>query len=881
MKRFNLVGSSQLLALCACMSVVLTPSVPVHAQQMTAAAGIVTGMVTDPRGNVVPNATVAIKNDNSGLTTRVTTDQSGRYTKSGLTAGKYTIEFASPGFALSVKTIVVAAQQTQDVSAMLSLGGATDTVTVEAAGSGSSAAQYAPLDGLLEARSARTEISSMFIQNFVSPVADFSEIVETAPGTVSVNPNGVGLGDGKVFFRGFKDGQYDVTFDGIPYNDTNDPSHHSWAFFPSQFIGGVDFDRSPGSASTIGPAPYGGSINLLSRDVAPQMNLRGGVTYGSFNTILADGQFDSGRFGGATKKSALTLDVHRLTSDGFQTYNAQERVGGDIKYQYQVSPKTTLTGFAAVLRLKTNTPDAKAPTRLQVFGDGTAANPGQYNFLLNNDPTSPYYVGYNNYVLPTDFEYIGYKSELGKGWALESKPYTYSYNNRQNIAVQNFDKTGVIIPVSTTSCTPVANSSKVLVTPCGIDKLNSYRKYGANTLATQTSRFGIFRTGLWYEWARTDRSQTPYSVLTRAHDSLANFHEMFWTNSYQPYAEFEYHATTKLTLTGGFKLAAYTQDLKQYADNGKTVGLLAGASYQRNYASYISPLPSADVNYRLRSNWSAYGQFATGSVIPPSSVYDVSVSATNPNPVSTLPKPTLARTFQTGTVVKLKRVTINADGYYTHFENSYTADPNTTSTTGINYQTSGSIVSKGLEAEANFYLTHGLSLYTNGTVGSARYISASIPGASGVLALNPNYQMQVAGTPSNTEAIGMTYQQKYFDIGLFHKRVGTLWNDSSAASTGVVYQGQTLKVKTLSQVIPISPFNITNLFFNYTVRNGSHFDQTKLRLSFNNLLDTRNIVGVSQAAKANAYTPGNADTLSLTPSRSVSFTVTFGYSPKR
>ena len=335
---------------------------------------------------------------------------------------------------------------------------------------------------------------------------------------------------------------------------------------------------------------------------------------------------------------------------------------------------------------------------------------------------------------------------------------------------------------------------------------------------------------------------------------------------------------------GGFKLAAYTQDLKQFADNGKTVGQLAGKPYQRNYASYTSPLPSADVNYRFMQNWSVYGQFATGSVIPPSNVYDVGVAATNPNPVTTLPKPTLARTYQTGTVIKFKHVSLNADGYLTDFQNAYTSDPNTTSTTGINYQTAGSVRTRGMELEANVYVLHGLSFYTNGTIGTAYYSSASIPSYTAKITgdlLNPNYLKQVAGTPSNTEAIGVTYQTRYVDVGLFHKRIGTQFNDASAASTGIAYQGTTLFPKTLNQIIPIDPFNITNVFLNYTIRNGSHFDQTKFRFSLNNLLDTRNIVGTSQAAKANVFTPGPADTLTLTPGRSLSLTVTFGYSPKR
>src|SRR5436190_22734189 len=87
------------------------------------------------------------------------------------------------------------------------------------------------------ARSAQSLISSEYIRNYTSPISDYSQVLLMAPGTFSVSANGPGLGDTKTFFRGFKDGYYSMTYDGIPFNDTNDPTHHSWVFFPAQTIG--------------------------------------------------------------------------------------------------------------------------------------------------------------------------------------------------------------------------------------------------------------------------------------------------------------------------------------------------------------------------------------------------------------------------------------------------------------------------------------------------------------------------------------------------------------------------------------------------------------------------------------------------------------------
>ncbi|HEY4045812.1 MAG TPA: TonB-dependent receptor [Acidobacteriaceae bacterium] len=831
---------------------------PLHAQQGTGqspagkASGTITGTVQDPRGEVLQNVPVTVRGELTGIERKAMTGSQGRFSVSELPVGSYAIEVSAPGFGSVNRTgVQLGAGQTQNIPISLSLGSVAQEVTVEAADSNSLAAQLSPVQALLDAGSARSEISGHFIRYFVSPVADYTEVLQIAPGTFSVNSNGVGLGQSSTYFRGFSDGNYDITWDGIPYNDTNSPTHHSWAFFPSPWLGGVDFDRSPGTASTIGPTPFGGSINLLSKPIPAVQSGRAGVSYGSFNTILTDGQYDSPALG-ANRKTSLSLDVHRMTSDGFQTYNYQKRNAGEIKVQYQFSEKSVLTGFSGVVMLDSNTPNSTAPTRAQVAQYG-------YNFLLQGtDPTSPYYYKYNTYHLPTDFEYVGYRSELGHGWLIDAKPYTYSYYNAQyytNAAPTN--ASGLI----DASCAKPVTKKGVTALPCAIDKLNSYRKYGEAATVSQVSKFGIFRIGLWYEWATTNRYQVPSNPLTRQDQVLPNFHERFYTNSYQPFAEYEYNATGKLTLRGGAKYAYYNQNLTQYADNGKTVGSLGGAPSVNHSAGYSSWLPAADANYRLTSNWSAYGQFAQGSVIPPSSVFDVKNGA-----VQTLPKPSKTTTYQAGSVIKVKRFTLDADVYRIKFQNPYSSFTPPSGGEPIYYLGPDSIT-KGFEGETNVALSHGVSLYANGTVGKATYTGRQVPS-----------NLWVQFTPSNTEALGLTYQQKYLDLGFFEKRVGPMYNDNGA------YHNQ----------VSIASFNTVSMFFNYTLRNGSRFDNTQLRLSFNNLLNAHDVVGVTSAnapvplvvsGAASPYlattAPAGGDLLTQTPGRSVMMSVTFGITSKK
>jgi iron complex outermembrane receptor protein len=552
----------------------------------------------------------------------------------------------------------------------------------------------------------------------------------------------------------------------------------------------------------------------------------------------------------------LFLDIHQLLSDGYQTYNRQKRVAGAMKYQFKLSGKTTISVFGGVLDDWNNTNNTTNPTRAQVaqFGD---------NFLLNNDPTSAYYYGYNFYHVQTDFEYIDFNHDLGDGWRFDDKAYTTRYWNKQNY--QN----GTALNFTTAK-------------PSGVDKLNGYRHVGDTAVLSKESKWGIFRTGVWYDWAYTDRYQVPSNVITWADTPLGNFHEHFITQAFHPFAEYEWRATSKLTITAGIKDAHYNMALNQYQDNGKIVGCLGGkpstspvsgapiciggAAFVSHSIGYNNWLPTLTARYRVQRNWSVYAEFAEGSVIPPSAVFD-----TTGGNVLVPPTPTVAKTYQTGSVLKFNRWTLDLDAYYVHFQNGYDSFLDPVSTESV-FVATGPSNTKGLEAESNILIGHGLSFYINGSVGSAKY-------QTGVNI--PNGGMWVANTPKNTEAFGLTYQHKNWDVGIFDKRVGTMYNDNGTFN--YVINGAKIPYP-VDQAITIQPFSVTNLYVNYTMKGSSFLRGSKLGVSVNNLFDNHNLVGVTPFTAATAavpFAPNPLDQLNLLPGRSFMVSLTVGYAPKR
>jgi iron complex outermembrane receptor protein len=118
--------------------------------------------------------------------------------------------------------------------------------------------------------------------------------------------------------------------------------------------------------------------------------------------------------------------------------------------------------------------------------------------------------------------------------------------------------------------------------------------------------------------------------------------------------------------------------------------------------------------------------------------------------------------------------------------------------------------------------------------------------------------------PHDTETVGLTYLHGNRDLGFFNKRIGQFYNDKAGTN----------------QAVAIDPFNITNLFLNYAIKQASFLRGTKFRVEINNLFDRHNIVGVSPASKNNSL-PAPGDFLTLEAGRSVSVAMTFGYAPRR
>jgi Mg-chelatase subunit ChlD len=89
------------------------------------------GTIVDESGAVVPNATITIKDENTGATRTVQTNSDGNYSVAGLPPGTYSIGVAAAGFKTAqVNDVTIQPGQVFATGVELSVGGVSETVTV-------------------------------------------------------------------------------------------------------------------------------------------------------------------------------------------------------------------------------------------------------------------------------------------------------------------------------------------------------------------------------------------------------------------------------------------------------------------------------------------------------------------------------------------------------------------------------------------------------------------------------------------------------------------------------------------------------------------------------------------------------------------------------
>jgi hypothetical protein len=245
----------------------------VRAQSAT--SGSIQGVVSDPSGGVVTNATVEIDNVVSGYSKTATTGTDGSFKFTNVPFNPYHVTVTAAGFATFTQDIDVRSSVPVSVAVSLKVGAAVMSVTVESTGG-----------DLVENESTfHTDVDSNLIKNvpLESASSQVSSIVTlTTPG-VAADSNGLfhGLGD---------HASNSFSVDGQPITDQQSK------VFSNQIP--ADSIQSLEVISGAPPAEYGGKTSLVivatTKSGLGEKPAHGEITasYGSFGSV--NGGFNVG-----------------------------------------------------------------------------------------------------------------------------------------------------------------------------------------------------------------------------------------------------------------------------------------------------------------------------------------------------------------------------------------------------------------------------------------------------------------------------------------------------------------------------------------------------------------------------------------------------------
>ncbi|WP_293904408.1 TonB-dependent receptor [Phenylobacterium sp.] len=645
-----------------------------------------------------------------------------------------------------------------------------DELVVTAA---SGAAAVAPVKASLAATEPQSIIDRKAIDQFIPATADYTQIVNLSPSVSGTSFNGPGLGEAKSTLRGFKDGEYNITYDGIPWGDANGPTHHSTSFFPSSTIGAVVVDRGPGQAGQLGVASFGGSINLFSPEVSETRGGSQSVSAGSWNTYLSVTKLSSGAIS-QLHDARFLVNLQELKTDGYLSYSGARAYNQLIRAVFPIAEGWDLTVLGTWNYTKVHTNDNSGATLTQVALYGK-------NFALSNDPASPTYYKYNLVTKHTYFNYAKLNGQVTPSLKLEDTVYSYYYKNDTESALDPTlspsdiaNRTGLQI-TQTPGGKPVVNGHVP-----GYTKLNVYKIYGNILHLDQDLPFGTIRAGLWAEKADTGpRARFDYdATISRVNGSytvdyrqkviagvpqyLEYLQNSGW-KQYEPFVDFEWRATPQLTITPGIK---YVSE-KIHVDADVNQKSRQPYHYSKRFTKTLYFFTG---NYKILDNLSVYAQYATGFLLPDISVTQV----VNPN-LKDL-KPQESTNYQAGGVYHGGRLTLDADVYYIKFTNKLQTATVTSAASGtetVNFNLGGATY-KGIEGAATFEAMDHVFLFANGSLNSAKAQGAST--TVGGVPVTIVGGKQIAGAPKSTAAVGILYSDETWSVSLTDKYTGVQWS---------------------------------------------------------------------------------------------------------
>ena len=326
--------------------------------------GSLVGVVSDPSGSVIPNASVQIKSLATDVVRQTVTSAAGEFDFVALQPGQYSLTAKQQGFQEQTKTFEIVVGQRLALNLSLSVGAATQNVTVSA--------------NVETIETASSDVSNLRTRQQVINLPlnsrNFTQLVQLAPG---VNNHGnstnatnggytAGRGTSGAVVNGNPSDIGIYLFDGI---QSVDADANVLIFYPP-----VDAIQEFKVQTSAAPAAYGGGPSIIN------VTFRSGTNtfHGAFYEFLRNSAFDAKNY----------FDSHTNPIPPFHLNQFGANVGGPVIVPHLFNGKDKLFFFADYEGKRQNQSQTyinTIPTLAFRSGDFSALLP-PVDSLPNNSP---------------------------------------------------------------------------------------------------------------------------------------------------------------------------------------------------------------------------------------------------------------------------------------------------------------------------------------------------------------------------------------------------------------------------------------------------------------------------------------------------------------
>jgi hypothetical protein len=273
------------LALAACLSS--------FAQSVS---GDLMGAVYDASGATIANATVVVKNEDTGVEATTKSSATGEYHVSNLPSGSYLVAVTAPGFTKAqLRAVAVTLNKTATVNVTLAVGGAVATVEVSAAAAS------------IDTTTAQVQTTFQSREMMDLPIASGgSGVINLALLNAGVGSSGaIGLGSGPSV-GGQRPRNNNFTIEGIDNNSgsvtgplVTVPNDAVSEFSVQQNQISPEFGHSSGGQFNQVVKSGGNSLHGTAYDYLQNRNLNAADNLNAVNGDQLHPRFDNNRFGGS------------------------------------------------------------------------------------------------------------------------------------------------------------------------------------------------------------------------------------------------------------------------------------------------------------------------------------------------------------------------------------------------------------------------------------------------------------------------------------------------------------------------------------------------------------------------------------------------------